>query len=62
MASQGGPRVPKGYPRRLFWRVRGEYLRWFPPYMRKAPLAAGAGAVLDPTARFGHMRKLKTVI
>ena len=42
--------------------IRGEFVRWFPPYMRKAPRSAAVGAGLDPLPRLGHMRKLTTVV
>ena len=50
------PRVLKGYPKGskitpwdVILRVRGEYLRWFPPYMKKVPPGAGSGAVCNLT-------------
>ena len=34
---------------------KGEFLRWFPPYMKKAPLSASAGSRSDRLGRLCHM-------
>ena len=40
---------------------RGEFLRWFPPYMRKVPPSTSLGARWECTWRLGHMQILMTV-
>ena len=51
MASKSGPRVPKGYLRRLFWRVRGEYLRWEGPPQRRRRSGFGSDPEIRPHAK-----------
>ena len=58
MASKDVPRCSQGLqkdaPGGDFW-VRGEYLRWFPPFSSRASAGLSESPVWDPTARLGHM-------
>ena len=58
MPPKGVPRVPQGLPKDVpegDFEGRGEYLRWFPPYMKKAPRSADSGAVSISPSTFGEV-------
>ena len=57
---KGTQRLQKDVPE-VILRVRGEYLRWFPPYMKKAPSSPNASSVLERLRRLRHMLLLMTV-